>query len=57
MAAGVLALQRHHPAVAAGNLARARAPLGERCSYFQRLYDLSPESVGGGLPDDAFYYG
>ena len=26
-------------------------------NYFQVLYDADPASVGGAMPDDAFYYG
>ena len=34
------------------------APMKEKISgYLQVLYDQNPQSVGGALPDDAFYYG
>lgn len=34
------------------------APMKEKISgYLQVLFDQNPQSVGGALPDDAFYYG
>lgn len=34
----------------------ARDARSELEFYFQRLYELSPDVIGGGLPDDAFYH-